>query len=334
MRKNNVALKYLLLKAPLKILCFLILSSLLLFGCDDMVKSDHKPADTDVVATVNGENLTVKQIHKGILTRKKQFRVGKNKELKPEEMLYLKTESLNELILDILLQQEAKSNKVTVSPDELDQELAMIKSGYQEGDFAKTLELQKISLPEWEKSFKNNLLIKKLINQVVNSKVKIEDSQLLEYFEENEKEFLKGQKIRASHIMLETEEEAQKILKQLKAKKRKFADLAKEHSLGPEGTNGGDLGYIEPGKMPPELDSVFKLKVNQISNIIRTPYGSHIFKVTEKVKARKMSFDESKENIRAKLLLQRQNSEFAIWIKQVKKKAVIEIDHELLDQIS
>ena len=78
----------------------------------------------------------------------------------------------------------------------------------------------------------------------------------------------------------------------------------------------------------------FKLKVNQISDIIRTPYGSHIFKVTEKVKARKMSFDESKENIRAKLLLQRQNSEFAIWIKQVKKKAVIEIDHELLDQIS
>ena len=328
-----MALQYLLLKVPLKILCFLILSSLLLFGCDDMMKSDYKPADTDIVATVNGENLTVEQIHRGVLTRKKQFRVGKNKELKTEEMLYLKTESLNELILEILLQQEAKSNEVTVSPDELDQELAMIKSGYQEGDFAKTLELQKISLSEWEKSFKNNLLIKKLINQVVNSKVKVEDSQLLEYFEENEKEFLKGEKIRASHIMLETEEEAQKILKQLKRKKRKFADLAKEHSLGPEGTNGGDLGYIEPGKMPPELDSVFKLKVNQISKIIRTPYGSHIFKVTEKVKARKMSFDESKEKIRAKLLLQRQNSEFAIWIKQVKKKAVIEINHELLDQI-
>ena len=107
---------------------------------------------------------------------------------------------------------------------------------------------RKIPLPEWEKSFKNNLLIKKLINQVVNSKVLVEDAQLLEYFEKNEKEFLQGEKIRASHIMLETEEEAQKILKQLKAKKRKFADLAKEHSLGPEGTNGGDLGYIEPGQ--------------------------------------------------------------------------------------
>jgi parvulin-like peptidyl-prolyl isomerase len=213
-------------QASLKILCFLVLGSLLLFGCDDMMKSDHKPADTDVVATVNGENLTVKQIHKGILARKRQFRVGKNKELKPEEMLYLKTESLNELILDTLLQQEAKNNKIAVSPEELDRELAMIKSGYQEGDFAKTLKLQKISLPEWEKSFKNNLLIKKLINQVVNSKVKVEDSQLLEYFEKNEQEFLKGEKIRASHIMLETEEEAQKILKLLKGKKRKFADLA------------------------------------------------------------------------------------------------------------
>ena len=73
--------------------------------------------------------LTVEQIRKGILTRKKQYRVGKNKEMKPGEMLYLKTESLNELILDILLQQEAKKNKVTVSADEVDQQLAHDKIG-------------------------------------------------------------------------------------------------------------------------------------------------------------------------------------------------------------
>lgn len=318
----------------MKKLGFLIICCLLFFGCEDFMNSEREIFDTDVVARINGEKLTVKQIREGIVTRKKQFRVRKNKELGEEEMLFLKTESLNELILGILLQQEAKKNKVTVSPDELNHELAQIKSGYQDGDFAKTLHMQNISPKEWDNRFKNNLLIKKLINQVVNSKVLIEDSQLLEYFEQNEKEFLEGEKIRASHIMLETEEEAQKIFKQLKAKKRKFSDLAKEHSLGPEGINGGDLGFIEPGKMPPELDSVFKLKVNQISEIILTPYGSHIFKVTEKVKARKMDFDESKEKIREKLRLQRQNSEFAKWIKQVKKKAVIEINHELLDQIS
>ena len=178
------------------------------------------------------------------------------------------------------------------------------------------------------------MLIKKLINVVVNSKVIIEDSQLLDYFEENAEEFLMGEKIRASHIMLETEEEAQKILKKIKAKKRKFSDLAKEYSLGPEGVNGGDLGYIEQGEMPPELDSVFELKVKQISEIIRTPYGSHIFKVTEKVEARKMSFEESKEKIKSKLLLKRQNAEFTNWIKQVREKSTIEINHELLDQIS
>ncbi len=318
----------------MKIIYILVFTSLLLFGCGDMVETNHKTVDTDVVARINGEQLTVKQIRKGILTRKKQFRVRRDRKLTPEEMLFLKTESLNELVLDILLQQEVKKNKLTVSANELSQELAQIKSGYLEGDFAKTLEMENIPLKEWEKAFKNNLLIKKLINLVVNSKVKVDDAQLLEYFEENEKEFLQGEQIRASHIMLETEEEAHKILKLLKDKKRKFADLAKQHSLGPEGTNGGDLGYIEPGKMPPELDSVFELKVNQISGIIRTPYGSHIFKVTEKVKARKMSFKESKEKIRNKLLLQQQNSEFANWIKQIKKKAVIEIDHELLDQIS
>ena len=99
----------------MRILCFLAISGMLLSGCNDLMKTDHKIKDSDVVATVNGENLTVDKIRKGILVRKRQFRVGENKEMNPEELLYLKTESMNELILNFLLQQEVKKNSQPLS---------------------------------------------------------------------------------------------------------------------------------------------------------------------------------------------------------------------------
>ena len=73
--------------------------------------------------------------------------------------------------------------------------------------------------------------------------------------------------------------------------------------MGPEGVKGGDLGYFEAGQMPEEFDDVFKLKIDDVSGIIKTPYGFHLFKVIDKIRERKMDFDESKVIIK-KILLQ------------------------------
>ena len=107
--------------------------------------------------------------------------------------------------------------------------------------------------------------------------------------------FYKKEQVRALHIMVESEEEIRKIQKEIRRKQKPFSSLAKEYSLGPEGIQGGDLGYFEAGQMPEEFDDVFKLKINKISDIIRTPYGFHLFKVVGKVQERKMDFEESKK---------------------------------------
>lgn len=311
-----------------------ILSGFLLFsGCSDMISSGKGASDDAVVALVNQEEILVKEVKRGIDSRKKQFRIGKMDELKPEENLWLRMESLNEAIRNKLLQQEAKNNNIFVTRKELEEGIKETKSGYPEDSFAKILEIEKISPQEWEKRIKINLLIKKLINEIVNSKVSVGEDELLTYFQGNEEEFYKGEQIRALHIMVETEEEARKILKKLKSKKIKFADLAIEHSIGPEGAEGGDLGYFEAGQMPLELDSIFKLDVNETSDIIRTPYGSHIFKVIDKVKARKMSFAESQNIIREKLLGKRRESAYQEWLTEIKEKAEIEIKHGVLEKI-
>jgi peptidyl-prolyl cis-trans isomerase C len=87
--------------------------------------------------------------------------------------------------------------------------------------------------------------------------------------------------VRASHILVNTEQEAKNILEQLNAGK-KFEELAKQFSSCPSGQKGGDLGFFTRGKMVPEFEqAAFSMKKGQVSAPVRTAFGFHIIKVTD-----------------------------------------------------
>ena len=87
--------------------------------------------------------------------------------------------------------------------------------------------------------------------------------------------------IRASHILVETEEKAKKLLEEIKSGKD-FADIAKEVSLCPSGRDGGDLGFFKKGVMvKPFEDAAFALKeIGDISEPVQTQFGWHIIQLT------------------------------------------------------
>jgi len=90
-----------------------------------------------------------------------------------------------------------------------------------------------------------------------------------------------GFTMRALHIMVATEEEANEI-KKLLDQGSDFKELAKQRSKGPSAPRGGDLGVITKGDLMPELDkAISSLGVGQISGVIKTEQGFHIFKRTE-----------------------------------------------------
>ena len=152
------------------------------------------------------------------------------------------------------------------------------------------------------------------------------------YFDKSNK-LLKKEQVRALHIMVVSEEEIREIQKEIRRKQKSFSDLAKEYSLGPEGIQGGDLGYFEAGQMPEEFDDVFKLKINKVSDIIRTPYGFHLFKVVDKVQERKMYFEESRSRIKKILLQDLQEKAFQEWFLKLKRNARIDIKYDVLENI-
>jgi peptidyl-prolyl cis-trans isomerase C len=87
--------------------------------------------------------------------------------------------------------------------------------------------------------------------------------------------------VRASHILVSTEQEARDILNQIQGGK-KFEKLAKKHSSCPSGKKGGDLGFFTRGRMVKEFENVaFSLPKGQVSEPVKTQFGYHLIMVTE-----------------------------------------------------
>jgi len=91
-----------------------------------------------------------------------------------------------------------------------------------------------------------------------------------------------AREVRASHILVGTEQEANDLKARIEAGES-FADLAKQYSSCPSGKSGGDLGYFKKGQMvKPFEDAAFSLPVNKVSNPVKTQFGYHLIEVTDR----------------------------------------------------
>lgn len=138
------------------------------------------------------------------------------------------------------------------------------------------------------KYFKENGLDK----EFVTGRIAIEQmvggfiEKLQDDFLESDYFFEKGntvELVRASHILVETEEEAKEIKALIDEEPSRFEMLAKERSTCPSAENEGDLGYFEFVDMVEEFSkAAFEMKVGDISNVVSSQFGYHIIKLTDK----------------------------------------------------
>lgn len=160
-------------------------------------------------------------------------------------------------------------------------------------------------------------LIEKHIKSAINDKM-IDD----EY--EKMSNSLKGKdEVKISHILVENEQTAKEIKKKLN-KGAKFSALSKEFSKDENSkSNGGEIGYILKGTLVPEFEEkAFLMKVNEISNPVKTQFGWHIIKILDKRPARIPSKDEAHPSIVSKLskeILEK-------YIEDLAKKANVQIN--------
>jgi len=278
--------------------------------------SFNKAPSKDIAAIVNGESITLQDINEQYGRVPEEY-----KQFITKEML------LNQSINELLLLQEAKKQGISVTAEELSEVMdnLIIQSGLSKEEFDKTLEEQNLTMGFVEDYYKKQMVINKLLNKTVISKIIVSVSEIKEYYNNNENEFITPEQVRARHILVNSSEEAESILKELKDG-ADFIDLAKEKSICPSASEGGDLGYFSKGQMVKEFeDAAFALEVGELSPVVETQYGYHIIKLLDKTPETLKSLEEAMGEIEIILKQEKQNEEIINYLEGLIESADIKI---------
>lgn len=241
-------------------------------------------ASDPVVARVNGE-----EIHRSDVMRELQM-AGPQMQQLPPQMIY--PQILQKMIATKIVAQK----------------------GYAEG-----LQNDK-EVKERVKELEAQVVAEAYVHKEVEPR--ITDAKIKERYEELAAKFKPQDEIRARHILVKSEAEADDIIKQLKGG-ADFAKLAEEKSKDTgSAKQGGDLGYfVHDAMVKPFADAAFSMKVGEISDKpIKTEFGYHVIKVEDKRKSSPPPLAEVKEQIANQLGQELTNDE----VKSLEAKAKIE----------
>lgn len=263
-------------------------------------------SQTQVLAQVGDEKITLKEITSKLLVSNY-------------------SQTLEELIEEKILLQEAKKRGITISENELNNFLGLIKKRFNsESEFIK--ELRKINLTEKEyiQIIKNKLIADKTILSLLN--VNITDQDALDYYETNKEQFKIPMALKLRQIFVLTEKEANDIIIALDAG-ADFIKLASIKNADEElRKRNGDLGYITKGMLIPEIEKeVFSTSKNKYTKPLKTGNGYSIIMVEDIRNEETIPFENIKENIKNSIILSILNTNKRKIIDELKKTYKIEI---------
>ena len=168
------------------------------------------------------------------------------------------------------------------------------------------------------KRVKDELLANYAISKVL-SPIRVTDEEARKFFDDNPDQFAGQATVRASHILVDSEEKANTVLASIRAGETSFEDAAKAHSTCPSSAQGGDLGEFGRGQMVPEFENAcFAMEVGQVSEPVQTQFGYHIIRLDAKNEAKPLEFDAVRDQIKAKLLNDKQQAAYQSKINQLK----------------
>lgn len=337
-----------------KLLVTLALSAVLFTGCG--VKSQN------AIIKINDQAITQAEYDKLMDRSIGQSPFGRMGDLKGNKdgFLYLMMEQnvVNQLIITELLEQEANDRGIKVTNKDVDE--ALRKSMDQMGGKDQLIEVLKandISVKEFKNDLRNQVKMQKLANSAGN--IDISDKDCEKFYKENPDKFKNPEMVRASHIlvsanayqiqqdltlngkreipqedlkaqveakMAQKKEQAEKLAKELKADKTKFAEYAKKYSDDPgSAKQGGDLGFFPKNAMVPEFAKVaFDSKPDTVSDVVKTQFGYHIIYVQDRRAAGVTPYEKAKSGIKDYLTTEKQIKALDDLTAAAKKKAKIE----------
>ena len=149
-------------------------------------------------------------------------------------------------------------------------------------------------------------------------KVTVSDEEVKKYYDENKDKLVEGETVNASHILVDSEDKANELLKKINGKEISFEDAARKESSCPSKENGGNLGEFTRGQMVPEFDEAcFSMNEGEIKGPVKTQFGYHLIKLNSKSESKQLEFDKIKDQLKTTLLQEKQRAAYQSKINQL-----------------
>ena len=289
------------------------------------------------VAAVNGETISRGQLDRELAGI--QGRMARQGQPVPDGALaQIRGQVLDQMIGEELLFQESRKQKINVDDQKIQVQIdEMARSFEDKAAFDLALANAGLSREVLTERLRRQMAIQQLIEEKIVAGLEVAEARADEFYKANPEIFVQPEQVRARHILIRTEAEADAAAKaeargRIDEIRRKavegedFAALAKTHSQDPGSKeNGGDLGFFARGQMvKPFEETAFALKENEISQVVESPFGFHIIQVTGRKPAETVAYETVKPRILEHLKQQAIREKLDAYVDGLRQGAKIE----------
>lgn len=289
------------------------------------------------VVKVNGSVITKPELDRAVKTLLAQNKV--TQALPPEQMKKAADSALEQLTSAELLYQEGKKLEIKDLEQQVEQKYQKNRASFPtKEEYEKALKGTGMTEAEVREMMRKEIVVNNFVDKQFSSKATCSDAEARKFYDDNKaKLFVKGERLRARHILVSVDqkggpeekkkarEKAEALLKRVQ-KGEDFATVAKAESTCPSRANGGELGVFGKGQMTPPFEkAAFALKgKGELSKVVETEFGYHIVKLEERIAPSSDRFEDVKFQIVQYLKMEQTRKAVAAFLSELRHKAKIE----------
>lgn len=285
------------------------------------------------IATVNGSPIDEKALKAAMQSlAQEQFHATLD-EVPTESHDELRAMALERLIARELIFQAALAEGVIADDAAVEEESARIlRMMGNPADFWKRLAERGMDQATFLRMVRKDVTVDRMSVQKCRDIEEPTEDEIKDFFFAHPDQLRGHERVRASHILLPVDpEHPEKSLEQaktikLKASQGDFAETAKAHSICASAPGGGELGFIRREDVDPSFaDAAFSQVVNEVGEPVRTPYGYHLIKITEREIPAPPTLEEARDKIVAFLKQSKSSRLLETWVTTLRQGAEIMI---------
>ncbi len=301
-------------------------------GADEIVER--------IVAVVNNDIITYLDVQKEMAPYAEQIKaVGYDPE-KEQQMLYrVRSDVVEKMVEQKIIDQEIKRYKITVSDQDIDNDIEQIKKSklWTDEEFRKALEYEGLTVESYREKLKKQSLRARLLNTIVKANIVITKEDIAAYYESNIEKYQGELKYHLRNIIMRVLEDAgtdgkRSVLEKMEnihgalENGASFESLARQYSESVLAKNGGDLGILAYKDFSSQLKEALEgLAIGEYTPVLDTDQGYQIFYIENILKENEMSLEEVYSEIESILYKELSEKAFTDWLKTLREASHIKI---------